>query len=312
MFNTKTVKELKELCKKNNIKQYSSLKKDELIKILNQHVGIIPDKIIINTENIENKQENIIICSKCNEKGHKNGNEICRLYNIEEKIRKLVFENNGSQNERDLIDNLSEKYKVKKVFIKNIIKNIPKIDIIKNVSINLEEIVTDNISLCEQCGIHKYYNTTNRIWKNKNVCDFCWCKYEDERQELWNKINKNIRKNKCDICNLERTHTKIRFHFDHINIFDKDNSICIMVNNGECIDDIMREVEKCQFLCITCHNLITNIEKKYGFISYKTQLIKNLNAKNITEEEFIERKREINELYKNKIYTIYDEIKKIY
>ena len=171
-------------------------------------------------------------------------------------------------------------------------------------------IINENLCLCELCNKNYYHKQNNRIWNNKSVCDVCWCNFEKERQIMWNKINL-LHNNSCNICGIKRENSKIRFHYHHINLFDKEDSICKMVNNGCLLDDIITEVNKCQYICINCHNLITEIERQYGFTSYKIQLIKNLNNNKITQEEYDIKKKELENIYKHKMETIYEQLKNI-
>jgi len=52
--------------------------------------------------------------------------------------------------------------------------------------------------------------------------------------------------------------------FDHLR--DKKNSICKMVVNGNSIETIKKEIEKCQVLCANCHRRKT--AKQFGWKMY--------------------------------------------
>lgn len=92
-------------------------------------------------------------------------------------------------------------------------------------------------------------------------------------------------------------------------MFDKGNSICSMVNEGNMIEDIYTEIDKCQILCLSCHHIVTDIENKLGFSRIKQILTRKLNNCEITEEEYTQQKIEIGEIYVKKMYEIYDELK---
>jgi len=55
-----------------------------------------------------------------------------------------------------------------------------------------------------------------------------------------------------------------------------------MVNNGEPIIDIYKEIDKCQYMCIMCHHIVTDIEKKLPFSRIKQTLTRKLNNQEIT------------------------------
>lgn len=59
------------------------------------------------------------------------------------------------------------------------------------------------------------------------------------------------------------------------------------------IEEICKEIDKCQILCIECHNIVTDLEIKIGFIKIKTQLSKqSVNKKYVNEEDLLEYKQQ--------------------
>jgi hypothetical protein len=71
--------------------------------------------------------------------------------------------------------------------------------------------------------------------------------------------------NPCSFCGAKY---KI-MHFDHINMFEKSDCVSSMVYRGCSKEDIMAEINKCQLLCVPCHEKVTYMERKYGFIVKK-------------------------------------------
>lgn len=61
-------------------------------------------------------------------------------------------------------------------------------------------------------------------------------------------------------------------HYDHLNMLNKSESICEMVKTGAPMDDIYREMDKCQLLCISCHKIVTKMEHLCGFVRLKKQI----------------------------------------
>ncbi len=74
--------------------------------------------------------------------------------------------------------------------------------------------------------------------------------------------------NPCSFCGDKHT----RMHFDHINMFDKNDCVSSMAYRGCSKEEIIEEVNKCQLLCVPCHDKITRIERRNGFITKKQQL----------------------------------------
>ena len=90
---------------------------------------------------------------------------------------------------------------------------------------------------------------------------------------------------KCNLCGIPRGNDCIGFHFDHINMFNKSDSVGSMVRRSYDMNLIMAEIDKCQLLCISCHELITKIEQKHGFITSKIRLTRGISKRPISELE---------------------------
>ena len=64
------------------------------------------------------------------------------------------------------------------------------------------------------------------------------------------------------------------------------------------MDDIYREMDKCQLLCISCHRIVTKMEHLCGFVRLKKQM-----------EDTEEKRQEYSELYRRLMTPIYEAIK---
>ena len=162
---------------------------------------------------------------------------------------------------------------------------------------------------CEGCNEKLFMVKENsiKVWKDKQYCDKCWGEFYEERQELWNIVTKEY--HTCFLCLKERQTISQRFHFDHKNMFDKGDSICVMINEGRNIKDIMNELSKCQYICIQCHEVVTDIETKYPFTKVKRCLTVKLNNEEISQEEYEKEVEKWKKIYENTINNIYDMIK---
>lgn len=334
LYQSKTIEELKQLCREKCIKGYSKLTKQKLIDLLldtssSQIIDIEtndvspppPPKLDITfkpeTKTFSNpslpylneltetvpKDKKRIVCKLCNELGHNEKSIDCREnQHINKKIIDYVFNHDTYD-----IKELSSLYNKTQIYIQEVIKTISKREIIEYKQIHkadILELIQTNIAPCEMCSTERYHTQNNRIWKGQNICDFCWALFEDEREKLWERISSLI-DNHCKICNKQRTNTKIRFHYDHINMFDKCDSICSMVNNGCEFEDIQKEVMKCQYVCVSCHAIITEIEQKLGFTGYKTTLVKKLNNEEISLEEYNQEMKRMFDIYQRKMNEVY-------
>ena len=132
---------------------------------------------------------------------------------------------------------------------------------------------------CDTCKRY-IYSSYVRSWRGRYLCDKC---YTDVRKDISPELTayiKDIYSRGCAFCNV----TVGRFHFDHINMFSKVNSVMAMVNAGESEEDIKTEIAKCQLLCADCHMVVTRVELRSGFIRQKTKLTRMIAAgKDVTE-----------------------------
>lgn len=126
---------------------------------------------------------------------------------------------------------------------------------------------------CVNCDAGVYYKL--KLWDNKEVCNEC---FHQKRNELSNKVQEYMEEkclNNCKFCGKIRDSVN-GFHFDHINMFDKNGSVGNMIWTGANIDKIKEEIQKCQLLCISCHSLVTYYEIKLGFTGKKKRKIQGL------------------------------------
>jgi len=308
-YDTMTIVELKKICKYKGIKGYSLLKRKELINIITSHVDII---IMDDTSNAYLKELthkiprdiNRVVCILCHKVGHKyTSDNCCENNKLAFRIKQYYIRNTTGFN----IKEISNNYGVSQSYLSSIIKTVDKYDIISGKQISIDDFI--QFETCELCNINTYHIQNNKTWKDKNVCDICWCEYEDERNSLWDEIYKYF-KQECNICGIKRTHIKQRFHYDHINMFNKNNNIFMMANNGCSVTDIKAELDKCQLLCIKCHTVITNIEINYGFTAVKIKLTKELNNDIITHDVYAHEYDKYFDLYQTKMLSLYKKIMK--
>ena len=185
---------------------------------------------------------------------------------------------------------------------------------IRTLNINYIEELTGSIKHgCIGCSARIYAKPY--IWEGNVYCDEChYMKYNSMIMERWISIHVyagSSGKNKCNICEKGarfNTYQSSRFHFDHINMFDKEDSIYSMVHDGTALDDIYREIDKCQLLCASCHAVVTKVETQCGFIGLKREL-NRLYVDTTDDSRKDELKREYSSLYEDVMTTVYKMIK---
>ena len=112
----------------------------------------------------------------------------------------------------------------------------------------------------------------------------------------------------CGCCKSPRKNRTERYHYDHLSMFDKSDSICSMIMRGDDIQLIYEEEAKCTLICIQCHDIITKIEHLYVFTRAKTALTIKLNNEKITPEEHKLQTQKWNKIYCEKMHHIYDKV----
>jgi len=256
-------------------------------------------------------------CKDCGEYNHNNKrNNDCQLKIFENTqlrntLKRKLIETDIFDIENDeLFEDFSKKYGITLSKCKTLYSNIPKIELLKR-DINIDKyFINIEYEKCQDCNrqLAKIKSNSIKIWKNNPICDKCWCNHEIERYELWDLISR-YKEPICYICQSKKEFNNERYHFDHLNMFDKEESICTLVNEGYSILDIYLEINKCQYLCLECHHIVTHIEQQLLFTSIKSGLTKSLNNLEITEIEYNEKMMYYNPIYKTKMLEIYEEIK---
>ena len=249
-------------------------------------------------------------CTACNTIGHTKSSKDCPKYipfwnkETEEKLLEVIDQYT------DIIwEEVSEKMGASIYTCKN--KYIELCPLDKKLKQKLSKLTDDfigqlleeNKKHCEVCNKYQF-NCLNK-WKGKKECDECY-QHDTEIKEAWRQVNKFCIENRmthCAFCNKEKT-IKSSFNYDHVNMFNKLESVGTMVYSGEEIDTVLDEVKKCQLLCVSCHSIVTKIEQKLGFTQIKMNMIKEFNG-----EEFETKLKEYAELYTKHMSPIYEKIR---
>ena len=143
----------------------------------------------------------------------------------------------------------------------------------ERVKINVEKLGLDPLravligltAVCDKCKKGTMVGLIN--WKGTKICLTCHHKHKEEIDMAWKQIDLFLRMSgmtECRICGVERAE-QLGFHFDHLNMFVKEDSVCNLVRSGAEISVIQDEIKKCQLLCRSCHAGITQVERLLGF-----------------------------------------------
>lgn len=234
-----------------------------------------------------------------------------------EKLIKLVRDNPLNPNWTDIsiIFDKTENY-IKSIYnelvpadkhIEFCISVISELEI-KKIMITLE-------NKCNNCN-KSIYNSPLQ-WDSKIYCEDCHYElYNTEILERWNKIAEysyKTGKGSCNICNKKYDFTNqslCKFNYDHKNMFEKSNTIYTMNKQGINLEEIYKEIDLCQLLCVSCHNIVSSIEQRTGFNRIKINITKEYNKTNDIEQKDKIMKYYA-EIYKKYMDSIYDIIKSL-
>lgn len=322
-MNKMTKKELLSLCNALKIENCKTKKKEEIIELINgksyKTDNIATNKkVLIELLLTVPKDKKRKVCKNCNELGHGIRSNKCRENIIKKNILKNRIEDCVLSNDvfdknlDEVLTNISDELKISQNMCNRIYQEIDTTQLLER-KINFdkyEEIINGFKINCHDCNkvLINIQSDTNRVWKENIICDSCWCNYEEEREHNWKKI-REYKQIICCICDNVKTKEGQRFHYDHLNMFEKYDSVKMMVNKGIDIEDICNEIDKCQVLCLQCHHIVTDIERNIGFTRIKQNLTRQFNSGEMTLEEYEIEKQKYNDIYKNKMVNIYEQLR---
>ena len=158
---------------------------------------------------------------------------------------------------------------------------------------------------CTNCQSF-FFDSMPAKWKDQPECFKCNQTHTEEIEALFQEVDVYLNetgKKECLSCGLVRDETtKKNFHLDHINIFNKSDSVCSMVRNGDSLENIKAEVDKCQLLCKPCHHLVTKLEQMLGYTQLKSKITRELVEVNSETYQ---------NLYENQFQYLYQKIKSV-
>ena len=274
----------------------------------------------------------MVCCSACvanglNGEGHSKSSVNCPLKkdeheNLYQNFRTYVKENHvTSLDTKEEIQVVASHFDISPNKVSGLWKELYNRD--KPYFLNMEipdddfnDLFQASLKECEECGSIKCYAKENlmKVWKGRQLCSPCWSQYEPLRQELWAGVETFLRESGIDECTICREPYACRygFHFDHLNMFDKNESISSMINKGYDISEIIEEIKLCQLVCSGCHSFITKCEGLMVFKRIKMELTRNLNENKITEEEYNKEMAGYSEIYAVKMKSVYERFRLLF
>jgi hypothetical protein len=220
------------------------------------------------------------LCTACHAVGHNTYSKDCIVHGKQnrewiEYILAYLLKKDKEDDEKNLII-ISEELQISIQYCTSLYRQI-KSDALKNRKRNIRKLIHLNPNIyCHECKhlIIMSQKNVARIWKGNQICQTCFSRTIKERENTWSLIEA-YRQPHCSICLKQKENKDDCFHFDHINMFDKGDTVYNMVTTGVHVENIYKEIDKCQLVCFECHCIITFLERDTKFINTK---------KNYTEE----------------------------
>lgn len=116
------------------------------------------------------------------------------------------------------------------------------------------------------CAVGAY-----RIVEGRRVCGLCRAFHENLiTLRMYEYILQEVKK-PCRFCGR----VEVKKNFDHVNMFEKEGTVGKMVMCGWPEAGLLKEIQKCQILCVDCHRVVTSYEMRRGFMRKKTALTRS-------------------------------------
>jgi hypothetical protein len=240
-YNIKKTGNIPEL--KERIKQYEKIQKlPPFLQQLTQEISV----------DVERK-----ICTACDGAGHAPYSKHCIVHGKQnrewiEYIKNYLLKKDKEDDAKNLVI-LCEHLHITLEYYTSLYKQIPK-DALKDRKTNVRKRLQSKPNIyCHECKHLIIMSQKNiaRMWKGNQICQTCFSKTIKERDHTWCLIEA-YRPSHCSICLKQKENKDDCFHFDHINMFDKGDTIYNMVITGVPIEDIYKEIDKCQLVCFEC------------------------------------------------------------
>jgi hypothetical protein len=132
------------------------------------------------------------------------------------------------------------------------------------------QVVSELQTSCGRCA--RVFYDAGHDWQGVAECDECSKTHSMERRALW--LGVQAAYSECEWCCRKRSEGAC-LQLDHLNMFEKGDSVCSMVNRGESIESIIAEAARCQVLCASCHAVVTAVERQLGLHRAKGALTRS-------------------------------------
>lgn len=135
---------------------------------------------------------------------------------------------------------------------------------------------------CEGCLLPFYSKKFIFAWKEHSLCVNCCHIPEIQMEQIFlrNILHCHLiftGQMKCEFCLVQvlgyDLQPLMKFELDHINSLRKSHSVGMMILLGFKIHEILKEMQLCRILCLSCHSAVTEIEIRSGILRCKDTIL---------------------------------------
>lgn len=119
---------------------------------------------------------------------------------------------------------------------------------------------------CEDCKLE--VAGAYKMMYGRRLCGLCRAFHDNTLSLKTYEYIMNELEKPCRFCGC----VNVQKHFDHVNMFEKTGTVGQMIKCGKPEDAILKEIKKCQVLCVYCHRVVTAYERRCGFMEKKIAL----------------------------------------
>lgn len=119
---------------------------------------------------------------------------------------------------------------------------------------------------CEDCKLE--VTGAYKMLYGRRLCGLCRAFHDNTLSLKTYEYIMNVMITPCRFCGR----VDVQKNFDHVNMFEKTGTVGQMIRHGRPEEEILKEMQKCQILCVYCHRVVTAYERRIGFIEKKTIL----------------------------------------
>lgn len=313
--------ELQHKCEKMGLKNFGNKKKDDLIELIickekefkamtkeQRNFNLVIYQLVDNNP----KDTHRTVCKRCHMVGHTQKSKKCPEYvskkeqyraDIKAKILSHDVFDSEYNTMFEYLDSISKELGIGKEHCRQIYNEMSNIELLTRPTSHemyQNYIATQQIT-CSECDDVMYISGEAEVkehtWQGGIYCLSC---ITSEKNEYYTKLE-DYKPSQCVQCEIQKEPESLdKFHYRYTNIFD-DKNIDTLIKEGADVEDIKNELDNCDVYCHNCYNQIDDIYKLLNIDSIVKELKKDLDDKEIDDDEYNTKSKTIQRIFQEKL-----------